>query len=100
MRDIVIGKLVDRTIDDDYAELSERLFGEGNCFNSSEVRKRMYGMKAIIEAIDRDGEMSIADEDTLNALDAKKIELQKERQRFFDQRNAYTKLLRERSRQE
>lgn len=100
MRDIVIGKLVDRTIDDDYEELSERLFGEGNCFNSSEVRKRMYGMKAIIEAIDRDGEMSIADEDTLNALDAKKIELQKERQRFFDQRNAYTKLLRERSRQE
>lgn len=100
MRDIVIGKLVDRTIDDDYEELNERLFGEGNCFNSSEVRKRMYGMKAIIEAIDRDGEMSIADEDTLNALDAKKIELQKERQRFFDQRNAYTKLLRERSRQE
>ena len=100
MRDIVIGKLVDRTIDDDYEELSERLFGEGNCFNSSEVRKRMYGMKAIIEAIDRDGEMSIADEDTLNALDAKKIELQKERQRFFYHRNAYTKLLRERSRQE
>lgn len=29
MRDIVIGKLVDRTIDEDYAELSERLFGEG-----------------------------------------------------------------------
>ena len=56
MRDIVIGKLVDRTIDDDYAELSERLFGDGNCFNSSEVRKRMYGMKAIIEAIERDGE--------------------------------------------
>lgn len=96
----MLGKMVDHTIDDDYEELSERLFGEGNCFNSSEVRKRMYGMKAIIEAIDRDGEMSIADEDTLNALDAKKIELQKERQRFFDQRNAYTKLLRERSRQE
>lgn len=100
MRDIVIGKLVDRTIDDDYEELSERLFGEGNCFNASEVRKRMYGMKAIIEAIDRDGEISIIDEDTLSALDVKKIELQKERQRFFDQRNAYTKLLRERSRQE
>lgn len=100
MRDIVLGKLVDRTIDDDYEELSERLFGEGNCFNASEVRKRMYGMKAIIEAIDRDGEISIIDEDTLSALDVKKIELQKERQRFFDQRNAYTKLLRERSRQE
>lgn len=100
MRDIVIGKLVDCTIDDDYEELSERLFGEGNCFNSSEVRKRMYGMKAIIEAIERDGEAAIQDEDKLSVLDCKRFELQKERQKFFDQRNALNKLLRERSRQE
>lgn len=100
MRDIVIGKLVDRTIDDDYEELSERLFGEGNCFSASEVRKRMYGMKAIIEAIERDGEESIHDADTLSALDVKKIELQMERQKFYDQRNAFNRLIRERSRQE
>lgn len=36
MRNIVTGKLVDRAIDDDYEELSERLFGEGNSY--SEVR--------------------------------------------------------------
>ena len=100
MRDIVIGKLVDRTIDDDYEELSERLFGEGNCFSASEVRKRRYGMKAIIEAIERDGEESIRDADTLSALDVKKIELQMERQKFYDQRNAFNRLIRERSRQE
>lgn len=100
MRDIVIGKLVDRTIDDDYEELSERLFGEGNCFSSSEVRKRMYGMKTIIEAIEREGVESIHDEDALSALESKRIELQKERQKFYDQRNAYNKMLRERSRQE
>lgn len=100
MRDIVIGKLVDHTIDDDYEELSERLFGDGNCFNASEVRKRMYGMKSIIEAIERDGEAEIQDEDMISLLDSKRIELQKERQKFFDQRNAYNKLLRERSRQE
>lgn len=100
MRDIVIGKLVDRTIDDDYEELSERLFGEGNCYSSSETRKRMYGMKAIIEAIERDGQALISGEDALSALDSKRIELAKERQKFFDQRNAYNKLLRERSRQE
>lgn len=100
MRDIVIGKLVDRTIDDDYAELSERLFGEGNCFNSSEVRKRMYGMKAIIDAIEREGEDAIRSTDMLSEFDRKKIELQVERQKFFDQRNAYNKLVRERSRQE
>lgn len=96
----MIGKLIDRTIDDDYEELSERLFGEGNCFNSSEVRKRMYGMRAIIEAIERDGESAIHNEDTLSALDTKRIEIQKERQKFFDQRNAFNKLVRERSRQE
>lgn len=100
MRDIVIGKLVDHTIDDDYEELSERLFGDGNCFSASEVRKRMYGMKSIIEAIERDGETEIQDEDMISLLDSKRIELQKERQKFFDQRNAYNKLLRERSRQE
>ena len=100
MRDIVIGKLVDRTIDDDYAELSERLFGEGNCFNSSEVRKRMYGMKAIIDAIEREGEAAIRSADMLSEFDRKKIELHVERQKFFDQRNAYNKLVRERSRQE
>lgn len=96
----MIGKLIDRTIDDDYEELSERLFGEGNCFNSSEVRKRMYGMRAIIEAIERDGESAIHNEDTLSALDTKRIEIQKERYKFFDQRNALHKLVRERSRQE
>lgn len=100
MRDIVIGKLVDRTIDDDYAELSESLFGEGNCFNSNEVRKRMYGMKAIIDAIERDGEKNIQSADVMSELDRKKIEIQTERQKFFDQRNAFNKLVRERSRQE
>lgn len=100
MRDIVIGKLVDRTIDEDYAELSERLFGEGNCFNSSEVRKRMYGMKAMIDMIDKDSEFSIQDSSILSELDKKKIELQKERQKFFDQRNAFNKIVHDRSRQE
>lgn len=95
-----MGKLVDHTIDDDYEALSERLFGEGNCFSSSEVRKRMYGMKTIIEAIERDGETAIQGDEMLAALESKKIELQKERQKFFDQRAAFNKLLRERSRQE
>lgn len=55
---------------------------------------------AIIEAIERDGEESIRDADTLSALDVKKIELQMERQKFYDQRNAFNRLIRERSRQE
>ena len=100
MRDIVRGKLVDRTIDDDYEELSERLFGVGNCFSAPEVRKRMYGMKAIIDAIDREGEAAVRSTDMMSEFDRKKIELQIERQKFFDQRNAFNKAVRERSRQE
>ncbi len=102
MRELVYGKLVEHTIDDDYAELSERLFGEGNRYNSNEVRKRMYGMKAAFDAIDREAEEQciLSSEVALSELERKKMELQKERQRFYDQRAALTRLLRERSRQE
>lgn len=96
----MLGKLVDRTIDDDYEELSERLFGDGSCFSATEVRKRMYGMKAVIDAIEREGEDAIRSTDRMSELDRKKIELQAERQKFYDQRNAFNKLVRERSRQE
>ena len=30
---IIRGKLVDKTITEDWEDLSELLFGEGNCFN-------------------------------------------------------------------
>ena len=96
----MLGKMVDRTIDDDYEELSERLFGDGNCFSATEVRKRMYGMKAVIDAIEREGEDAIRSTNRMSELDRKKIELQTERQKFYDQRNAFNKLVRERSRQE
>ena len=96
----MLGKMVDHTIDDDYEELSERLFGDGSCFSATEVRKRMYGMKAVIDAIEREGEDAIRSTDRMSELDLKKIELQAERQKFFDQRNAFNKLVRERSRQE
>lgn len=96
----MLGKMVDHTIDDDYEELSERLFGDGSCFSATEVRKRMYGMKAVIDAIEREGEDAIRSTNRMSELDRKKIELQTERQKFYDQRNAFNKLVRERSRQE
>lgn len=96
----MLGKMVDHTIDDDYEELSERLFGDGSCFSATEVRKRMYGMKAVIDAIEREGEDAIRSTDRMSELDRKKIELQAERQKLYDQRNVFNKLVRERSRQE
>lgn len=52
VKELVDNKLVYKTDDRPYEELSEYLFGEGNCFNESEVRKRMYGMKRLIEIIE------------------------------------------------
>lgn len=99
VRNIVIGKLVDHTIDTPYEELSEKLFGEGNCFSESETRKRMYGMKTLIDIIDEDGRDNLPVDDAA-VLDEKMLELRKERQKFYDQRMAFNKVVRDRSRQE
>lgn len=81
LKNIVQGKLIDKTEDRDYAELSEELFGDGNCFNSSEVRKRMYGMRTLIEAIESDKEFK-ADNDIIQEIEFKKLELIKERKKI------------------
>lgn len=54
VKTLVENKLIHKTEERTYEELSETLFGEGNCFNESEVRKRMYGMKRLIEIIEND----------------------------------------------
>jgi predicted phosphodiesterase len=51
---IVEGKLVNKSIKVNWEDLSEHLFGEGNCYNESEVRKRCYGMKHLLEIMDKE----------------------------------------------
>ena len=89
---IVEGKLVDKTIDDDFVELSELLFGEGNRFNSNEVRKRMYGMKRVIDIIEEENINNIESNSVLSAIDMKKFELEEERRKLFDQRRELKKI--------
>jgi hypothetical protein len=60
----------------------------------------VYGGKRTLDALERDQESGMESSDLLSELDAKKIELQMERQKFYDQRAAFNKLVRERSRQE
>lgn len=55
LRHLVDGKLVTRTLPDSFEDISEEIFGEGNAYSSSEVRKRMYGMKRLFEVIDNEG---------------------------------------------
>lgn len=96
---LVYGKLVDKTLADiDYTELAEALYGQP--YSPDVARRMVYGSKRTIEALEMDVKNGAVDMSELASLDAKRIELLKERQKFFDQRNAFNKLVRERSRQE
>lgn len=96
---LVYGKLVDKTLSDmDYTELAEIIYGKP--YASDVARRMMYGSRHTLELLDRAIEDGIADGDMISELEAKKIELQKERQKFFDQRNAFNKVVRARARQE
>ena len=60
----------------------------------------MYGSCKTMGLINDNAVKNISDKNILSEIDSKKIELQKERQKFFDQRTAFNKVVRERSRQE
>lgn len=96
---LIYGKLVDGTLaDEDYSELSSYIYGKE--YSTDVARRMMYGSKRTLELIGDSAEQSITSDDILSELDEKKIELQKEKQKFFDQRAALNKLIRERARQE
>lgn len=60
----------------------------------------LYGSRKTLDLIFNENKENIDCEDMLNELDQKMIELRKERQRLSDQRTAFNRLVRERSRQE
>jgi hypothetical protein len=91
---LVYGKLVDKTITTPYEELSELIFGEGNNFNESEVRKRCYGIKRILDLLEVEKEKNIDDDDILKELEIKKTELEKERKKLQATKIEYNRNLR------
>jgi len=105
---LVEGKLVDKTLAEyDYAELAPLVYGKE--YSTDVARRMMYGSCKTIELLDSEREIAAvgytgsADPeivDMITALEQKKIELQKERQKFFDERNAYNKVIRDRAREE
>ena len=96
---LVYGKLVDKTLSDiDYSELAELAYGQS--YSSDVARRMFYGSRRTLQLMDDEQIMSETDNTLLSELDAKMIELRKERQKFYDQRNAFNKIVRERSRQE
>lgn len=98
-RRLVYGKLVDKTLADvDYAELSKYVYGRN--YSSDMCRRMLSGSNRTLQLLDMQAEYKITNNDLAQELESKRIELQKERQRFFDQRVAFNKSVRERAREE
>lgn len=96
---LVYGKLVDKTLSDmDYTELAELVYGQP--YSSDVARRMLYGSRRTLELMDAERVRDVSSDSILSEIDEKMIELRKERQKFYDQRNAFNKVVRERSRQE
>ena len=96
---LIDGKLTDKTLADiDYSELSEYVYGQA--YSSDVARRMMYGSKKTLDLLDEEKMAAVKDRDISDEMGLKIIELQKERQKFYDQRMAYNKILRERAREE
>lgn len=89
---LVYGKLIDKTLADcDYSELAELLYGQS--YSSDVARRMMYGSRKTLELMDSEQVQKVSDNGLLSEIELKKAELQQERQRFFDQRREFNKLL-------
>lgn len=91
-RRIVLGKLVDKTLADyDFSELSQYAYGKK--FAPDVARRMMYGSRYTLE-LQREDDIDKAEcgcPDVETDINAQILELQKERQRLFDQRREYKK---------
>lgn len=95
---LINGKLVDKTLSDcDYSELSQYVYGKE--YASDVARRMMYGSKKTLDLIESD-QLCDTDSCQLAEIEQRRIDLQKERQKFFDYRNAFNKVVRERAREE
>ena len=96
---LVYGKLKDKTLADvDYTELAEFVYGQP--YSSDVARRMLYGSRRTLDLLEEEGIKSVSDKDILDDIDKKMLELRKERQKFYDQRREYNKLVSIEGRQE
>ena len=89
---LVYGKLVDRTLSEfDYTELSKYVYGRE--YAPDVARRMMYGSKNTLEIIEQENVDKIKDSTVAKDIDDKIVELRKERQKFYDQRREYNKMI-------
>ena len=90
-RRIVRGKLVDKTLADyDFSELSECVYGKE--YSADVARRMMYGSKFTLDLMDKERVCEMTDDSVIRELRLETAALERERQRFFDQRREYKKL--------
>lgn len=96
---LVYGKLEDKTLGDvDYGELSKYLYGKR--YSPDVARRLAYGSYHTLKIMDSQVLTPPSKEDVLFEITSKTRELQKEQQRYFDQRREYKKMLSEEGRRE
>ena len=97
-RRLINGKLDDKSLREySYSELSEGAFGR--VYSDDVARRMFYGSRYTLKLLE-EYDTELTADPALSELDKKIVEVKKEQQKLSDQRTAYTKLIRERSRQE
>lgn len=96
---LVYGKLEDKTLSGvDYDELSRYLYGKQ--FSRDVARRLTYGSYRTLKIMDSQVVNTPSKEELSFEIAEQTRELQKERQRYFDQRREYKKMLSEEGRRE
>lgn len=91
-RRIVYAKLIDKQLPNvSYAELSEILYHKK--LAEDVCRRLVYGSARTLQLMDKQNEKEISGDAIVAELEMKRLELAKERQRFFDQRREFNKLV-------
>lgn len=96
---IIYGKLVDKTLSDmDYSELSQLVYGQS--YSSDVARRMFYGSKRTLDIINKEQLGKVTSGKISSELDEKILELRKERQKLYDQRREYNKIVSKEARKE
>lgn len=89
---LIYGKCEDMSLaDSDFSELSDPLYGK--TYSSDNARKMIKGSYLTLKAMERSAEHEMIHTDAADILEEKRLELQKERRKFYDQRREYNKLV-------
>lgn len=95
---LLTGKLIDRTIGEDYSTLSTYLYGKR--YAEDVARRMAYGSARTMRLLEDEQIGSIDNLEIVREIAKKQHELAKERNKFFDQRREYNNLVRSTSREE